>query len=157
MSALVQVYALLAHLIGDYVFQTNEMARLKRQSLKLALAHAITYSVPFLFIPMTVYETLRIPHRVSDNTLSFNAWLLIAGSHLLIDHFGLARYVVWLRNNLFAFSNAHTPYMWHRAGIYGEPPEDHDKPYIAFWILVLCDNTMHLTLNALALALWGPR
>jgi hypothetical protein len=39
---------LLAHLIGDYVLQSDWMASNKRTDNGAALAHAIGYSLPFL-------------------------------------------------------------------------------------------------------------
>ena len=66
---------LLAHLVGDYIFQTDKMARLKTGSWLWAIMHGLTYSLPFmLFRP------------------SLAALAVIAGSHILIDRFRLARF-----------------------------------------------------------------
>ena len=63
---------LLCHLIGDYVLQSDWMANEKTKKSVAALAHAITYGLPFLFLRP-----------------SLAAFLLIVGSHFLIDRFRL--------------------------------------------------------------------
>ena len=59
---------LLAHLAGDYVLQSDWMAREKTSRIAVALAHALCYSLPFLFLRP-----------------SLAAWLVIVGTHATID------------------------------------------------------------------------
>ena len=40
---------LLAHLVGDYVLQTDHMAVRKTKSFAVACWHAFVYSIPFFF------------------------------------------------------------------------------------------------------------
>lgn len=68
---------LLCHLFGDYIIQTNKQALEKRKSKKQALIHAATYTLPFLLLT-------RNPKRLA----------VIFGTHAVIDHYGLARFVV---------------------------------------------------------------
>ncbi len=67
---------LICHLFGDYVFQPGWMAAGKRapgwRGFAIATLHAICYTLPFLCI-----------------TLSPLALATIAGTHLLIDRYGL--------------------------------------------------------------------
>jgi len=72
---------LICHLVGDYVLQTNWMARHKHEKLGVAAVHAFTYVLPFIFI-----------------TQSLPALAIIFVTHTLIDHFRLARQVIRLRN-----------------------------------------------------------
>ena len=74
---------LLLHLIGDYITQTDWMARTKVRAIFAALTHAIVYSLPFLLL-----------------SPSLTAIAVIAVSHFLIDRFRLARYVVFAKNKV---------------------------------------------------------
>jgi DNA-directed RNA polymerase specialized sigma24 family protein len=118
---------ILAHLVGDYVLQSDWMASQKTKRLTVAIVHAIAYSLPFL--------ALRP---------SLAAWLMIVGTHAIIDRWRLARYVVWTKEWL-----APT-----RPPPLAECPTGYpaDKPvWLATWLLILADNTLHLALNSIAL------
>jgi hypothetical protein len=118
---------ILAHLIGDYILQTNKMATCKTASWLWAFIHAATYTLPFLFL-----------------TRSIPALLVIALTHAVIDRYRLARWVILVKNaisepnNLDAFI---TP-----TGYPAQVPE-----YMAFWLLIIADNTIHLCINYAAL------
>ena len=117
---------LLAHLVGDYVLQSHWMAVEKTKAHGPAAAHAVTYTLPFLAIT-------RSPTRLA----------VIAGSHYVIDRWGLARHVVWAKNQLAPA--VHRP--GHSATGYG----DEVPPWLATWLLIVADNTIHGLCNALAL------
>ena len=114
---------LLLHLIGDYVTQTDWMARAKVSTTFAALCHALVYSLLFLLL-----------------SPSLAAFAMIAVSHFLIDRFRLARYVAFAKNKVTA---------WHlrwadckATGFPSDVPPGH-----AFWLMILIDNTMHLSIN----------
>jgi hypothetical protein len=118
---------LLLHLIGDYVTQTDWMARTKTSTTVAALCHAGVYSLPFLLL-----------------SPSLAAILVIALSHFLIDRFRLARHLAFAKNKL-----THWPLKWADCRTTGYPP---DMPAAqAFWLMILVDNTMHLSINYAAL------
>lgn len=147
--------ALIAHLVGDYVLQYDWMATEKVKQSMAAAAHALTYTLPFLFI-----------------THSFAALTVIAGTHFVIDRWRLARYVCWIKNWLDPqalqwlgkmaiwlgdpdmdkfdrdlFTLRHPPALDKTTTGYG--PE---KPaWMAVWLLIITDNTMHLLCNGAAL------
>lgn len=155
---------LILHLIGDYVLQSDWMAQNKRKSSIAAGAHAVTYSLPFLLLQP-----------------SWMAFAVILGTHFLIDRFGLARYVVWLKNVLFQplalvtlflplskerydeimertkpeqtdyreMAEARRKYAWSNCNATGYPSDA--PPWLAVWLLIACDNTLHLLINYLAL------
>ena len=75
--------ALVAHLVGDYILQSDYMATEKTKKSVAALAHVFMYTLPFLAL-----------------TQSWKALLFIAGTHFIIDRWRLARYVCWLKNFL---------------------------------------------------------
>lgn len=74
---------LLAHLIGDYVLQNQWMADNKTKRLWPAIVHGAFYTLPFLLITL-------------------NPWslLIIFGTHVVIDRYRLAKYIIWFKNQL---------------------------------------------------------
>ena len=68
---------LLAHLTGDYVLQNHWMALTKTSSIKAALVHALFYGIPFLALVSHPWQ-----------------WIVIVGTHLVIDRFRLAKFWV---------------------------------------------------------------
>lgn len=117
---------IVAHLIGDYIFQSHWMATEKTKQSLAAAVHAATYTLPFLFL-----------------TQSPLALAFILGTHFLIDRFRLARFVVWLKNGyLFTEIGPATA-----TGYHNDVP-----PWLAVWLLIIADNTIHLICNGIALA-----
>jgi len=129
---------LILHLIGDYVTQSDYMAQNKRKSSLAAGLHALVYSLPFLFL-----------------SPSWAAFGMILGTHALIDRFGLARYVVYAKNvilspYIFAAGDEMGRMKWANCSATGYPSEA--PPWLAVWLLIAADNTLHLLINYLALA-----
>lgn len=123
--ATVIVTAGLAHMVGDYLIQSDWMAQEKTRRWWPAIAHAVTYGLPFLLV-----------------TQSALALLVIVGTHALIDRYRLARHVVWFKNQFAPkpFRPAHTP-----TG-YGL-----DRPdWLSVWLLIIADNTIHMLINVAA-------
>lgn len=148
---------LILHLVGDYLTQSDWMANNKRKRTVAAFCHALVYSLPFLLIG------------------SIPAVAVIFSTHLLIDRFGLARYVVWFKNRLlqpnggpsaddefhFAIcgpdSNKETAervaagraweskWSWANCSTTGYPSES--PPWLSVWLLIFADNTLHLAIN----------
>lgn len=115
----------LAHMVGDYVIQSDWMAQEKTKRWWPAIAHAVTYGLPFLFV-----------------TQSPLALAVIVGTHAVIDHYRLARHVVWAKNQLapFVFRPGHT------ATGHGE-----DRPdWLSVWLLIIADNVLHMLINVAA-------
>ncbi len=71
---------LLAHLVGDYIFQSHWMATEKVKRIFPAIIHATCYTIPFLFL-------------TQDWSL-----LIIWGTHVFIDRYRLANYVGQVKN-----------------------------------------------------------
>lgn len=117
---------LILHLIGDYVTQSDWMAQQKTKSTWAAFCHATAYSLPFALIG------------------GWKALLVIWATHLLIDRFRLARYVVFAKN----FLGWPWP-KWEDCKATGYPSE---RPaWMAVWLLIAADNTLHLAINYSAL------
>lgn len=120
---------LIAHLFGDYVLQTDHMADRKTKSMYVALAHACSYALPFLFLDPS--------------------WVAVAAiilTHALIDRFRLARFLIWGKNQVapqayrYPFSKA----MWHGY-------QDGKPDWLAGWLYIIADNALHLAINYFAL------
>lgn len=113
---------LILHLFGDYVLQSHWMATNKTKAWWPAFCHASLYSIPFLLLG------------------GFWAVFVIWITHLLIDRFRLARFVVFAKNYLgWPFPK------WADCASTGF--DSTVPPWLAVWLLIIVDNTMHLTIN----------
>jgi hypothetical protein len=141
---------IVAHLIGDYILQSDWMANEKTKKSAAALAHAMTYTLPFLFL-----------------TQSPAALAVIGSTHFIIDRWRLARYVCWLKNflaprqteNWRGIARAQVPdapsVWWHSwSECVGTGYHKDKPPWMAVWLLIIADNTLHLLCNGLALAFY---
>lgn len=135
---------LVCHGVGDYILQSDWMATTKTKKSIAALAHVMTYTLPFLLL-----------------TQSWKALLFVAGTHFIIDRWRLARFVVWAKNWLapcweFSYQiheitsfKRPTPPWSECKDSFGYPK---DRPiWLAMWLLIICDNLMHVILNGVAL------
>jgi hypothetical protein len=125
----------LAHAVGDYVVQSNWLAQTKTASKASAAIHAGSYAACFL--PLT-----RNPLRLA----------VIGGTHFVIDHWRLARHLVWAKNQL---APAEHRYLLAEAGPFGYGPDTPD--WLAGWLLFIADNTVHLLINEAAMTTRSPR
>jgi len=124
---------LLAHLVGDYLLQSDWMAQQKTTRNLAAVCHALTYTLPFVLLGASV-----------------SALAVICLTHLVIDRFRLARFVCFAKNYLAPPSQWPA---WERCKVTGY---DSDRPpWLAVWLLIIADNTMHLLCNYAALR-WLP-
>ncbi|MCG7607137.1 DUF3307 domain-containing protein [Mycobacterium sp. CnD-18-1] len=120
-------YSVLAHMVGDYLIQSDWMAQEKTKRWWPAIAHAVTYGLPFLLV-----------------TQSPLALLVIIGTHAVIDHYRLARHFVWFKNQFApkAFRPPHTG-TGHAL----------DRPdWLSVWLLIIADNVIHTLINVAAVA-----
>lgn len=131
---------LVAHAVGDYVLQSDWMANEKTKRSAAALAHVVTYSLPFLLLGA-----------------SWFAVAAIAASHFAIDRWRLARFVVWLKNGLApgyimgAGGEARRVWNYPWSLCSGTGYVSTRPPWLATWLLIIADNVMHVLCNGLAL------
>ncbi len=123
---------ILAHVLGDYVIQNDWMANEKTNKWWPAIVHGVTYTIPYMFITQNVW-----------------ALIIIGGTHIILDHYRLAKQVVWVKN---LFSPKAYRYSWAEAKENNGFPARTPK-YISHWIMVIVDNTMHLCINFAAILL----
>lgn len=124
---------LFAHLVGDYLLQSDWMSQNKRKSLFAVSAHAFTYTLPFLFV-----------------TQSIIALSIICLTHLVIDHFGLARYLCYAKNFL-----APKEYWYSWKDCKGTGYHKDKDAYLTVWLMIIADNTLHLIINHWAVKTFG--
>lgn len=128
---------LILHLLGDYVLQSDWMAQNKTKRMWPALCHAVIYSLPFLILEP-----------------SWVAFSMILTTHYFIDRYRLARYVVYAKNLMLS---PHRPcdreyiekWRWSNCSGTGYPSDA--PPWLAVWLLIAADNTLHLAINYAAL------
>lgn len=137
---------LVAHAVGDYILQSDWMATEKVKRSTAAFAHVVTYTLPFLLL------------SPSPAAIGF-----IMVTHFAIDRWRLARYVCWAKNFLAPRHIAHQPgpfdavtlvriAPWSECSATGYPPE---RPaWLTTWLLIICDNTLHVLCNGFALWCW---
>jgi hypothetical protein len=130
---------LVAHAVGDYILQSDWMADNKTKQHFAAAVHAVTYTLPFLFI-----------------TWSPAALAVICGTHFVIDRWRLARFVVWLKNGPWLATpvlheGALDGYAWSLKPVTATGYQDSKPPFLAIWLLIIADNILHVICNALAL------
>ncbi|MQS17422.1 DUF3307 domain-containing protein [Streptomyces kaniharaensis] len=126
--------ALLAHLIGDFVLQSDWMAVEKTRRWWPAVAHGATYGLPFLLL-----------------TQSPMALAVIVVTHVVLDRYRAAKYLVWARN-LIAPAG--------RRVAWADVQRNHGSSVttpagLANALVIVADNTVHLVINGCALAWWG--
>lgn len=117
---------LLAHLVGDYVLQSQPMADRKLTDLRWALIHATVYTLPFLLLT-------RDPWRLA----------VILGTHALID-----RYQIAARWVAFYGTGTRATGIWRRWNVSTEPV----PPFLGVWLVIIVDNTLHMCINAAVLS-----
>lgn len=134
------MHELLLHLIGDYVFQTEQMAVRKLGSWRWAVFHALAYSLPF-FLYLGVIN--------GSWTAGWLAWFVIFSTHAVIDRLAIAKTICRIKNLVWFGSDV--PEREEVTGYGIETP-----PFIRFWLVVIVDNTLHLIINHIALNYLNP-
>ena len=122
---------LVAHVVGDYILQSEWMATQKSRRSLPALVHRLTYLIPFLFITRNPY-TLAV----------------IAGTHFVLDRWHLARHVAWIKNRPWPGSAP-----WSECSKTGFHPDT--APWLAGWLVIIVDNVLHVVINGLAITYIG--
>jgi hypothetical protein len=127
----VLMLAVLLHFVGDYLTQSHWMATEKTKRWLPAAIHAGVYGLPFLLV-----------------TRSPAALAVIVGTHAVIDRYRLARHVVWVKNLMAPAGHRHS---WSECSTTGYPAAT--PAWLAVWLLIIADNTIHVAINSAAVVL----
>ncbi|MGC4886764.1 DUF3307 domain-containing protein [Micromonospora sp. DT227] len=129
MTAGIALGVLLAHLTGDYLLQNDWMAVRKTAAWVPAVVHGVVYTLPHLVVTQSVW-----------------ALLVIGGTHVVIDRFRLAKYVIFTKN-LLAPAAYRTPWSEcsKETGFPAAMPVG-----LATGLLWVVDNVIHLLINVAA-------
>jgi hypothetical protein len=138
----------LAHWAGDYVFQSSWMAQTKTKSWTPAIVHAFVYTLCFVTF-------FRNP---------IGLWIIFI-THLVIDRYRLARYLVWAKDflappwierlgksptGIVKFRNL----PWDECQATGYHPSL-TPPHLATYLMIKADNWLHVVINTAAIyAFW---
>ncbi|ROP65644.1 DUF3307 domain-containing protein [Curtobacterium sp. ZW137] len=133
---------ILAHLLGDYLLQTDSMAQRKTSSWRWALTHAAMYSLPHAVLLFVLLGGFSWHWLV--------ALLIIGGTHAVIDRYRLAKHVIWALNHALPHDHR-DEYAWaearENAGYSPSSPV-----WMRTWLMIIVDNTLHLAINAVTIA-----
>jgi hypothetical protein len=133
---------LIAHLVGDYVLQNNWMAQRKTSNGYIAALHATLYTGAYAVLLVITYHGLwwGVPLTL----------YLILATHLYIDRFRpIVWSLIWLLNQLAPRAYR---YPWAEAKRNGGY-SDKTPAVLSTWLSIIVDNTIHLTINTLAIYL----
>lgn len=149
---------LILHFWGDYIFQSQWQADNKGKSSLAALQHVLFYTLPFVIAGLVFPEF----------NPSWQALVIIITTHFVIDRFRLARYVVYVKNILGSLhelrtkvevlrsDDGHTKvyeydykWAWSNCCDTGYPKQM--PTWMSVWLCIVADNTLHITINFLAL------
>lgn len=150
---------ILCHLFGDYLLQSDWMANEKTKKSFAAACHALSYSLPFLYLRP-----------------SLRAWAFITATHFVIDRWRVARFLVYAKNYLapaYAIEYRQVPSREDAAGPFGYVNQafvtdwwhswsdcsttgyHKERPaWMTVWLMIIADNTLHLLCNGLAFKLF---
>lgn len=126
----------LVHCISDYWLQNDYMATNKKKDFRIALLHAVVYTIPFLLL-----------------TKSLLALLTICITHAVIDGTNIVNKLNQLKNLDF-----NKQYVRDNSIVGGnecimniEDGYTNRPLFIRVWLIILQDNILHLVINYLSL------
>lgn len=127
------ILSLIAHAFGDYILQNDWMATQKTSRWSPAIWHGITYTLPFIIA-----------------THSLAALLVICITHIIIDHYRLARHLVWFKNQF-----APKAFRPSKAALKTTGYAETTPVWLATWLMIFADNAAHIAINTAAIIFLG--
>jgi len=173
---------LVAHLVGDYLLQADWMAGNKTTNNWAAAAHAVTYTLPFVLFTQEIYvlAAIAVSHFVIDRwrLVRYFNWIknFLAPKHIKSRMAICMHPKDPIRSQWFTrivtneeeevtcddcgerASNCPSDkvlrnHPWHECSGTGYHK---DRPaFLAVWLMIIADNTLHLICNALAFRYLG--
>lgn len=138
----------LAHLCGDYLFQSHWMALGKTERFWPAFWHAITYTLPYAALLFLIPGLIN--YSAPDSDWLMQAWItlfIIAYTHYWIDRYRLAVPIIWLKNQIaprkYRVSWAEAQ---ENSGYSAATPV-----WLSTWLMIITDNFIHIIINSAAI------
>jgi Protein of unknown function (DUF3307) len=128
---MIYFWSVILHFVGDYLIQSNWMANEKVNRWLPAWVHGVTYTLPFLLLIQSLL-----------------ALSVICVTHVIIDHYRLAKHLIWVKN--FLAPRSYPQPTWAEASTNGGFSLS-TPPWMAIWLMILVDNTVHVLINSAAL------
>lgn len=161
---------LVAHAVGDYILQSDWMATEKTKKTIAALAHVATYALPFLFLTRSpaalafivvthfIIDRWRLARYVCWAKNFIGPWFKFS----TLTHGADAPIKLSLGDELEAgtivgiVSATQVTLRGRWNPPWGEVKDSFgyakDRPaWLAMWLMIITDNTMHVICNAIAL------
>jgi Protein of unknown function (DUF3307) len=164
---------LVCHAVGDYILQSDWMANTKTKQSVAAFAHVLTYMLPFLFLrpsPFALFvivsthfvidrwrlaryvcwakNWLAIPQRRESCGVVIGMEYTTCGQHYgknAVNGTGLCE----RHGGTEVAPVSPVNYPWSECSATGYHK---DRPaWMAVWLMIIADNTMHIFINGLAL------
>ena len=140
MSAEFLFWLLILHFVGDYIIQTDWMAQNKVARWWPAWVHGLTYGFGFAIL-------LFLSFGIDGHSVF--ALTVIVVTHVVIDHYRLAKHVSWFKNQIGPKA-ARYPF---DEGMANGGYSKNTPPFMSTWLMIITDNTIHIILNFLAVVL----
>lgn len=167
-------WIIVSHLIGDYVLQSDWMAQEKTKRGLVALSHAAVYTVPFALIIAPSWQALVFiccthfwidrfrlaryvcwaknflsppgdPHNCQ--TCNNSGWRPNAQGR------GYDDVCSECGGQSHSVTEPRWWHPWHECSATGYHKKDR-PPWLAVWLMIITDNTLHLLCNGIALTFW---
>lgn len=143
---------IIGHFIGDYLFQTSEMAREKNklgiEGWYWALVHGGVYTLCIILWMLFSIPTLNVYNGYFVGFILFT-WL----THSTIDHYSLAKkWSKFMKSDTLPDFNKierDAQEIWRTVEIY--------KISFTSFVYIVVDNTWHIVLQSLYLIIFGDK
>ena len=122
---------LLAHLVGDYLFQNKWISVKKHENFLVALLHGALYTLPFVLIT-------QVPITL----------LIIGLTHAVIDYFSIGSWVMWLKDQF-------APKKFRSSVDEVMKSTNDPNNWLMFSLRIVNDNALHLLINFFAIKYFG--
>ena len=93
---------LLAHLVGDFIIQTDWMANGKKRKSLICMIHVITYLLPFFFLQFLWWQLvlIGIQHFIQDRW-GFVVWFMNKAGHKKFASSPMSPWSIIVTDNIF--------------------------------------------------------
>jgi len=90
-----------AHIIGDFLLQTDWMAKGKKESWWIAGIHTFFYMIPFILVHPSIQQAILIAaqHMIQDHS-NFVKWLMVKKGSSIFAESPMAPWSIIITDNI---------------------------------------------------------